>query len=104
MSIAAIEFFVLYVHSHPADRTSHPLLFAVLVIVGLCTSVTFSSAASVIALLPDRFHYFFFMGTYCPFIVYLPLNVATGNLCYQISAGEHADDPTTSPITAKVRQ
>ena len=81
MTIGAVEFYVLFIHANQSDASSRPLLYVVQIVVGLCTSITFSAVASIVALLPDKFHYFFFMGTMCPFFVYLPVNVSTGNLC-----------------------
>ena len=81
VTIGAVEFYVLFIHANQSDASSRPLLYVVQIVVGLCTSITFSAVASIVALLPDKFHYFFFMGTMCPFFVYLPVNVSTGNLC-----------------------
>ena len=81
VTVGLIGFYFLYVHEHASERSNAVLLYSIQVVVGLCTSITFSSVASIIALLPDKFHYFFFMGTMCPFFIYLPVNVSTGNLC-----------------------
>ena len=79
-------------------RSSAALLFGTLVVVGICTSIAFSAVAQIVALLPERLHYFFFMGTMCPFFLYLPVNISVGNLCD--AEVEFALSTTPSPMPA----
>ncbi len=70
--------YVIAVDQNNAQSSDSVLIFAVLVGVGMCTSLTYGAFAQIVALVPDRYHYYFFMGTMCPFFIYIPLNVATG--------------------------
>ena len=79
--------FVLLVDYYPDMRTNVVLLYAVQVVVGLCTSITFGSLAQIVALLPTKYHYFFFTGNMCPFFVFIPVNILTGNLCNPVTNG-----------------
>eukprot|EP00042_Codosiga_hollandica_P016326 m.41266 g.41266 ORF g.41266 m.41266 type:complete len:303 (+) comp46134_c0_seq7:539-1447(+) len=66
---------------HPSLSSSSGLIYSTLLIVGLCTSLVYGAFAQIVALVPDRYHSYFFIGQMCPFFVLLPVNIATGNLC-----------------------
>ncbi len=76
--------YVIAVDQNNAQSSDSVLIFAVLVGVGMCTSLTYGAFAQIVALVPDRYHYYFFMGTMCPFFIYIPLNVATGVCLYSL--------------------
>lgn len=105
MTVGLILFYFFYTrdHEHMDSIANKLMLYSIQVVIGLCTSITFSAVASIVALLPDKFHYFFFMGTMCPFFIYLPVNISTGNLC--TTPGTNSTNNHTRPLMPiKVRK
>eukprot|EP00042_Codosiga_hollandica_P043642 m.416254 g.416254 ORF g.416254 m.416254 type:complete len:552 (+) comp56611_c0_seq15:393-2048(+) len=80
-TVAVTLGFILALFKNPSLVPAVVPLYFTLVVVGICTSLTYGAFAQIVALVPERFHYYFFTGTMCPFFVYIPVNVATGNLC-----------------------
>eukprot|EP00042_Codosiga_hollandica_P016327 m.41287 g.41287 ORF g.41287 m.41287 type:complete len:459 (+) comp46134_c0_seq9:86-1462(+) len=81
LTIIVTEGYILLIDMHPSLSSSSGLIYSTLLIVGLCTSLVYGAFAQIVALVPDRYHSYFFIGQMCPFFVLLPVNIATGNLC-----------------------
>lgn len=50
-------------------------------VIGLGIAVSFGCFSQMISMFPPELHAFFFFGTYAPFFIFAPVNVAVGDLC-----------------------
>lgn len=56
-------------------------IYVLLMILGLGISISFGCFVQVITMFPPSMHPFFFIGTYSPFLIFAPTNVAVQDLC-----------------------
>eukprot|EP00055_Hartaetosiga_balthica_P017007 m.110634 g.110634 ORF g.110634 m.110634 type:complete len:460 (-) comp9227_c0_seq1:542-1921(-) len=60
---------------------NYTFIFTLLVFLGLGISISFGSFVQIVSLFPSHLHPYFFIGTYSPFFIFAPVNIAIGDLC-----------------------
>lgn len=86
MCLLAILLYLLLGQQNREMLKSAPLLFSMLVLVGLTGGITFGSFTQILSMFPEKIHPFFFIGTMCPFIIFAPVNAGIGDICCAINA------------------
>ena len=62
-------------------ENNHAFVYIMLLLLGLGISITFGCFVQMITMFPPSMHPFFFIGTYSPFLIFAPTNVAVKDLC-----------------------
>eukprot|EP00049_Salpingoeca_infusionum_P015775 m.309319 g.309319 ORF g.309319 m.309319 type:complete len:508 (-) comp15945_c6_seq1:342-1865(-) len=60
-------------------------VYSMLLVVGIGSSIAFGAFSQVFALFPPGPQAIFFLGTYCPFFIFAPVNFGVGSLCESMS-------------------
>ncbi len=83
-SLSALAMLLIATYNSPSSRKDPVFVYAMLAIVGIGISITFGSFAQIVSMFPQQLHPFFFMGTYAPFFIFAPVNIAVKDLCEPI--------------------
>lgn len=81
LSILLIFVYFAIVTVYPHLRSSMALISPFLILLGAFASITWGSLAQITSCLPGRFQIYCFIGSMCPFGLYLPANIMLGALC-----------------------
>lgn len=81
VSLTALIVLVIMTRVNTNLQSSAPFVYFLLSIMGLGISVSFGTYTQIVSMFPPELHPLFFFGTYAPFFVFAPVNIAVGNLC-----------------------
>jgi len=77
------------------------LIGPILVLIGVAASITWGSVTQITSCLPGKFQTYCFIGSMCPFLLYLPTNVLLGDLCVLANASHNVTMSTAAvPVEA----
>lgn len=87
VSSILLALLALVAFAFPNVRENQYYIYTTLFVLGLCVSVTFGSFSQVASLFPAHVQPYFYFGTYSPFLVLGPVNLAVGDLCTEQGDG-----------------
>eukprot|EP00043_Microstomoeca_roanoka_P018901 m.206408 g.206408 ORF g.206408 m.206408 type:complete len:429 (-) comp16907_c1_seq2:242-1528(-) len=80
-SLAALIGLILGSFENMSLEDSPAFIYLLLAILGIGISISFGSFVQIVTMFPPDLHPFFFIGTYSPFLIFAPINVAVKDLC-----------------------
>ncbi|EGD80488.1 hypothetical protein PTSG_11131 [Salpingoeca rosetta] len=80
-SVAALLGLVLGAFENMKLEGDLGFIYALMGVLGLGISISFGCFVQVITMFPPSMHPFFFVGTYSPFLIFAPINIAVQDLC-----------------------
>eukprot|EP00730_Choanoeca_flexa_P016662 TRINITY_DN7925_c0_g1_i1.p1 TRINITY_DN7925_c0_g1~~TRINITY_DN7925_c0_g1_i1.p1 ORF type:complete len:464 (+),score=98.15 TRINITY_DN7925_c0_g1_i1:246-1637(+) len=83
-SLIALMALVIVAKHDDSLRDNPAFVYILLAIMGLGISVSFGCFTQITSMFPPELHPFFFFGTYAPFFIFAPVNVAIGDLCEKV--------------------
>ena len=85
MQLAALAVFLALLYDDAStdakESSKHWLLIICFAVVGLGCAIVYGTYAQTVSMFPERYHPFFFIGTYLVSWVVAPVNMALGELC-----------------------
>jgi hypothetical protein len=75
---------LLLAQSSPHLQDNVVFVYILLGIMGIGISISFGCFVQIVSMFPPQLHPFFFFGTYSPFFIFAPVNVAVGDLCVEV--------------------
>jgi hypothetical protein len=81
VSLGAMVALLVVCYYHPGFQSNTGFVYSLLAVVGVCVSITFGSFVQIVSLFPGHLQPFYYLGTYSPFFLFAPVNIAIGELC-----------------------